>query len=150
MFCPRCHERIAENWSFCPRCGARLASTTGPSGPTNQTAFTEMFKDIQKQLEEALNDQIDGNIEFVDLKPEFIKKNPMFRTGGFRVKITRSGEGPPSIDIKAFGDVDEKLAEKMTEAIRAKAEAEKKQDRNINLLKDFRSRMSGFRVTGHR
>jgi hypothetical protein len=125
VFCPRCHERIVENWSFCPRCGARLASQAGPSGQPNQTAFTEMFKDIQKQLEEALKGQIDGNIEFVDLKPEFIKKNPMFRTGGFRVKVTRSGDGPPSIDIKAFGDVDEKLAEKMNEAIKAKAEAEK-------------------------
>jgi HSP20 family molecular chaperone IbpA len=84
-----------------------------------------MFKDIQKQLEEALKGQIDGNFEFVDLKPEFIKKNPMFRTGGFRVKVTRSGDGPPSIDIKAFGDVDEELAAKMNEAIRAKAEAER-------------------------
>ena len=83
-----------------------------------------MFKDIQRQMEEALRGEMDGNIEFVDLKPEFIKKNPMFRSGGFRVKITRSGDGPPSIDIKAFGDVDEKLAEKMNEAIKAKTAVE--------------------------
>lgn len=125
MFCPRCHERIAENWSFCPRCGARLPSSSGPAGKPDQTAFTEMFKDIQKQLEEALRSQMDGNIEFVNLKPGFSEKGSPFRSGVFRVKITRNGDGPPTIDIKAFGDVDEKLVEKMNEALRAKAAAEK-------------------------
>ncbi len=74
-------------------------------------------------MKEALGPQVTGNIEFFDLKPEFVNKHPLFKSGGFRVKITRNGDGPPSVDIKAFGDADEKLARKMTEAIRAQNEA---------------------------
>ena len=125
MFCPRCRERIVENWSFCPRCGARLPSGEQSTPAPRSASFSEMFKEIERQMKEALGSDVTGNIEFFDLKPEFINKNSLFRSGGFRVKITRNGDGPPSIDIKAFGDVDEKLAEKMTEAIRAQTEGAK-------------------------
>lgn len=123
VFCPRCRERIAVNWSFCPRCGARLPSGEEGEAQPGNTSFAEMFKEIEKQMKEALGPQVTGNIEFFDLKPEFVNKNPLFKSGGFRVKITRNGDGPPRVDIKAFGDADEKLAEKMTEAIQAQNEA---------------------------
>ena len=123
MYCPRCRERIVENWSFCPRCGARLpAGEEAPRGPY-QTTFNEMFREIEKQIKEALGPDATRNIEFFDLKPEFVRKDPRFRSGGFRIKVTRNGEGPPSIDIKAFGDIDEELAEKMTQALQARSQA---------------------------
>ena len=128
LFCPRCRERITANWSFCPRCGARLPSGEESQPPAYNTSFTEMFKEIERQMKEALGPQVTGNIEFFDLKPEFVNKNPLFKSGGFRVKITRNGDGPPRVDIKAFGDADEKLAEKMTEAIRAQNEAAVRQE----------------------
>lgn len=78
-----------------------------------------MFKEIERQMKEALGPEVSRNIEFFDLKPEFIKRDPRLRSGGFRVKITRNGDGPPSIDIKAFGDMDEDMAKKMTEALKA-------------------------------
>ena len=119
MYCPRCHERISEGWRFCPRCGARLPSTS-QSGE-EQTPFAEMFKEIERQMKEVLGADFSKDIEFFDLKPEFVKKNPFFKSGGFRIKISRSGDGPPTIDIKAFGDIDEELAKRMQEAMRARS-----------------------------
>jgi len=76
-------------------------------------------------MKEVLGPNLSKDIEFFELKPDFMKKNPMVRPGqGFRIKITRAGDGPPTIDIKAFGDVDEKLAEKMKESLRAQSQNE--------------------------
>ncbi len=123
MFCPRCRDRISETWIFCPRCGARLPSSGQQSPPEpHYSAFAEVFKDIERQMKEALGSNLSKDVEFFDLRPEFFSKHPYFRTGGFRVKITRAGDGPPNIDIKAFGDMDEKLAEKMRESIKPPAE----------------------------
>jgi len=119
LYCPRCHERIQESWSFCPRCGAKLPTAAGFSEQPYKTPFAEMVKDIEKQVKDALGGDLSRDIEFFDLKPEFMKKNPLFRSGGFRVKITRAGDGPPDIDIKAFGDIDQKTAERIEEAIRS-------------------------------
>ena len=121
MFCPRCNERIAETWSFCPRCGAKLPSSEHSVGQPLKTPFAEIFKDIEKQVKDALGADLSRDIEFFDLKPEFIKKHPLFRSGGFRIKVTRTGEASPNIDIKAFGDIDEKTAEKIQEAIRTQS-----------------------------
>jgi hypothetical protein len=119
LFCPRCHERIDENWSFCPRCGAKLPSSGSSTGSPPATPVSDLFKDIEKQMKDALGADGSRDIQFFDLKPEFTKKNPFFRSGGFRVKITRAGDGPPEIDIKSFGDIDEKMAERMKETLEA-------------------------------
>ena len=125
MFCPRCRDRISENWSFCPRCGAKLASSGSPTEDVHYSPLAELFKDIERQMKEVLGPNLSKDIEFFELKPDFMKKNPMVRPGqGFRIKITRAGDGPPTIDIKAFGDVDEKLAEKMKESLRAQSQNE--------------------------
>lgn len=122
LFCPRCRDRISENWSFCPRCGARLASSGSPSEDAHYSPLADLFKDIERQMKEVLGPNLSRDIEFFELKPDFMKKNPMLRPGqGFRIKITRAGDGPPTIDIKAFGDVDEKLAEKMRESLKAQS-----------------------------
>ncbi len=117
MFCPRCNERISESWTFCPRCGAKLPQSGGGTEDEFDSSFGEIFRDIKEQMKDALGNDLSGDIEFFDLKPEFIKKHPLFRSGGFRVKITRAGDGPPDVDIKAFGDIDEETAKKMEEAI---------------------------------
>ena len=80
-----------------------------------------MFKEIERQMKEVLGSDFSKDIEFFDLKPEFVKKNPFFKSGGFRIKISRSGDGPPTIDIKAFGDIDEELAKRMQEAMRSRS-----------------------------
>ncbi len=118
LFCPRCNERISESWTYCPRCGAKLPGSKNSSGQEINGSFNDMFEDIRKQMKDALKDDLSGDIEFFDLKPEFLKKHPLFRSGGFRVKITRAGDGPPDIDIKAFGDIDEKTAEKIQKAMK--------------------------------
>ncbi len=119
MFCPRCRDRISENWSFCPRCGARLPSSGAPSEDVHYSPLADLFKDIERQMREVLGPNLSKDIEFFELRPDFMKRNPILRPGqGFRIKITRAGDGPPTIDIKAFGDIDERIAEKMRESLK--------------------------------
>ncbi len=104
MRCPRCGTDVEKGWAFCPRCGYRLHRAddffSGTSG------FDDILQRLVKQISDEMNRMLERNVEVFDLSPLFSSKNFRGRSRGFRIKITRSGNEKPRIDVKTFGNVD--------------------------------------------
>lgn len=101
MRCRKCGNEADERWTFCPRCGSKLEKT-------KERGF---FEDVFERMEQEMGDMdkaFERNFEVIDLSPFFMKPA---RGSGFSIKITRSGDGKPKVDIKTFGDVNKKEVE---------------------------------------
>jgi HSP20 family molecular chaperone IbpA len=103
MRCGKCGSETGEGWKFCPRCGSVLEKAKG----------RDLFEDVFERMEHEMKEMdrafrpSERNFEVIDISPFFKQA----KGSGFTVKITRSGDGKPKIDIKTFGDVDKKELE---------------------------------------
>ncbi|MBI4173915.1 MAG: zinc ribbon domain-containing protein [Candidatus Aenigmarchaeota archaeon] len=93
MDCPNCGAQMGNSWNFCPSCGARL----------RKGLFDDIFSKFRVQFDE-MNRFFEKDFESIDLTP--LPKNA--KAGGFSIKIVSSGNKPPQVSVRTFGDVDEK------------------------------------------
>ena len=108
MRCSKCGSETGEGWKFCPRCGSVLEKAK--DGDFFEDVFERMEREM-KEMDRSFRPS-ERNFEVVDLSPFFGQA----KGSGFTVKITRSGDGKPKIDIKTFGNVNKKELE--NEAVR--------------------------------
>jgi HSP20 family molecular chaperone IbpA len=99
MRCHYCGSEVKEGWKFCPRCGSRVEK--------ERELFGEVFERMEQELK-SMDRAFERNFEVLDLSPFFRKP---VSSGGFSVKITRSGNEKPKVSVKTFGDVDRKELE---------------------------------------
>jgi HSP20 family molecular chaperone IbpA len=104
MNCPNCNENIERGWKYCPMCGYRLERNLFGD------LFNNIFSKMRKEMEE-MDKLFERDFEIFDISPFF--KRP--RSSGFSIKIVRSGNQPPKINVKTFGDVDKEKIERQIE-----------------------------------
>jgi HSP20 family molecular chaperone IbpA len=108
MRCGKCGNEADERWKFCPRCGSALekAGETGRGRDLFEDAFGRMEREM-REMDKAFR-PFERNFEVIDLSPFFAKPA---KGSGFSIKITRSGDGKPKVDVRTFGDVNRKEVE---------------------------------------
>ena len=97
MRCRRCGSGVDEKWKFCPKCGSIL----------RRDFFSNVFERVGREMKE-MDRSFERNFEVLDLSPFFRRPT---KSGGFSIRITRSGQGKPKVSFKTFGDVDRKDVE---------------------------------------
>lgn len=100
MRCGKCGSEVDEGWKFCPVCGSKLERAM------ERDVFERMEQEM-KEMNKAFR-PFERNFEVIDLSPFFTKPA---KGSGFSIKITRSGDGKPKVDISTFGDVNRKEVE---------------------------------------
>jgi HSP20 family molecular chaperone IbpA len=117
MTCPRCGRRIEKGWNFCPFCGFRPGASKQAFGGAFGGIFDRLMKRLAKQMEDIdrQTQKMDRDFEVVDLSPMFrnmkqMKMKPNAR--GFTIKISRTNNKEPKIDVKTFGNVDNASVQK--------------------------------------
>ena len=108
MICKNCGFEAERGWKFCPNCGSRLSKGAFPS-------IDSIFADIERELQETMNDMLEKNFEAFDISPYFEGGQGK---RGFSIKIVnKDGDPKPEISIKTFGDVDAEGLKKYMEKI---------------------------------
>ncbi len=124
MECPRCGKKIEKGWNFCPFCGYRPDNGPQMFGGAFGGVFNSLMKRLSKQMEE-MNKQMDRDLEVMDLSPLFrdmegrkinITKKPHAR--GFTIRINRSNDSPPKVDVKTFGKVDRDMQKQIQDNLK--------------------------------
>lgn len=129
MECPRCGKTMKPGWNFCPFCGFRPgrapAMVDGPFG----SIFNKLMGRLAKQMEEIdkRSSSMEKDFEMLDLSPLF---NEMWNMGpdkvkvigrpntkGFSIKIVRSDDNEPKVDVKTFGDVDDNTRKQINQQL---------------------------------
>jgi len=108
--CKNCGKKIKGNYDFCPYCGAPIRDffeddeEWGILGRNDfpyekvklPIGFNTLFNTVLKSLNKKFN-------EFENSEKETEK--PKIKKGGIGIKIYTSGNKPPKIKIKSFGDL---------------------------------------------
>ncbi len=95
MRCPVCGAPVEDDWEFCPKCGANLRS---------REFFEDVFKKIEKEMKEEMDNLFNSTFEAIDISPFFTKPEKPKRAG-FSIRIVQEGGKKPRIDVKTFGDI---------------------------------------------
>jgi HSP20 family molecular chaperone IbpA len=96
MRCENCGSEVKEGWAYCPRCGAKAGN--------RGDIFSELMKGFEKQFRE-INKRMERDFEVMDLSP-FFRSSPKGR--GFSIKITRTNNEQPKIEVNKFGQEERK------------------------------------------
>jgi HSP20 family molecular chaperone IbpA len=103
MVCKRCGKEIAKGWRYCPNCGSIIQAP-------RKSLFDDIFSRFRNEFSE-MDKMQNKQFEVLDLSPLF-KGGPPKVQGvmrptrkGFTIKITRSGNRKPKIDVRTFGNV---------------------------------------------
>ena len=91
MKCKVCGNDMEGEWEYCPRCGARSRSM--------MPNFNDIFSRVEKQMREMKD--IEKNFEIMDISPFF--RNVPKGGKGFSIKITRTGNDKPKVEVRNFG-----------------------------------------------
>lgn len=97
MKCRRCGSGVDDKWKFCPRCGSRVQ--TG--------ILSSIFERMEKEMK-ATDKDFERDFEVLDISPFFRKPT---RSGGFSIKILKSGREKPKFSVKTFGNFDKREVE---------------------------------------
>jgi len=125
MDCKRCGRKLERGWNFCPFCGFRPESRPQMFGGAFGGILDRMMKRLSKQMED-LDRQTSGmerNFEVMDLSPMFRDLDKQMRiTGkpnarGFTIRINRTNDNEPKIDVKTFGNMDEAMQKQVREQL---------------------------------
>lgn len=121
--CSECNSKVDMGWEFCPKCGNGLITEAG------RDLFSEIFERFGQEFAE-MNKMFERQIEAVDISPMF-RKSKGRQGGGFTINIVTSGNRPPEVQIRTFGDVDEKrLKRQVSQMVGSETEyAEQKAER---------------------
>ena len=104
MRCGKCGSETKGGWRYCPVCGS----------PLDKRHDRDVFEDVFERMEREMKEMdkafrpFERNFEVVDLSPFFSRPA---KSSGFSIKITRSGDGKPKVDVQTFGDVSRKEVE---------------------------------------
>jgi len=125
MKCPNCGSELEKNWQFCPKCGKILKQETFDDifkTVFNQIDFQNLFDQVKKNMEDM--DDFEKNFEVLDLSPFF---KPQTKKQGFTIKIRRSGDKKPKVEVDTFGGVNkEALRKEVYEELGIKPETDVK------------------------
>lgn len=109
--CRNCGEKINESYNFCPFCRMPVNDSgedwgmlgkndfMGPDEIKLPMGINTLFNSLVKNL----------NKQFKELDKEEIKqsKKPGIKKGGISISISTSGDKPPEIKVKSFGNIPE-------------------------------------------
>jgi|GEM_PF-615338 len=142
MDCPRCSRKIEKGWNFCPFCGYRPEAYSPVFGGAFGGILDKLMKRLAKQMEDIdrqtnetdfdnMQKHFDKNFEVLDLSPMFRDLNKMnnmnnmdkdMQNGirimgkpnarGFTIRIHRTNNNEPKVDVKTFGNVDDEAVQK--------------------------------------
>ena len=97
--CPYCNTSVDGEWEFCPKCGSHVH--------VKRDVFSDMFSKVFDDFKE-MNKVFEKDVEAMDISPWFRK----LKGSGFSVKIVTSGNNPPKVSVRTYGDVDQNRIEK--------------------------------------
>jgi len=114
--CKRCGEKISDKFEFCPNCGARDSSKyrsfdNGDWGMLGKDDFSAPFEEIKlpagiNMIFNSLLKNLDK--EFGEINKEMLMEDkikiPAIRKSGISINISTSGNMPPRIMVRSFGD----------------------------------------------
>jgi HSP20 family molecular chaperone IbpA len=122
---------VEKGWNFCPFCGLRPDQAPQAFGGAVGGVFDKLMKRLAKQMEDIdrKNQRTDRNFEVIDLSPMFKdmkeigqkKLKAMGKPGasGFSIRISRTNENNPKVDVKTYGNVDnEKIQKQVNEQLK--------------------------------
>jgi len=128
--CPRCGRSIERGWNFCPFCGFRPESSPPVFSGTFGGIFDKLMKRLAKQMEDIDTQtmEVDRNFEVMDLSPFFrnMKKIDLDKhirmsgpnAKGFTIRISKSNQNDPKVDVKTFGNMDEAMQKQIQEQLK--------------------------------
>ncbi len=103
MVCKRCGKQVEKGWRYCPNCGSIIHVP-------RKSLFDDIFSRFRNEFS-GMGRMQNKQFEVLDLSPLF-KGGPAKVRGtmvparkGFTIKITRSGNQKPRIDVRTFGNV---------------------------------------------
>jgi hypothetical protein len=116
--CKNCGKKVDKSYDFCPHCGSPFSENEnwGMLGKDDFTPFSEEMK-LPMGMGTLFNSLI-KNLErqFKDLDKEITDKKEEDIINGISINISTSGDYPPKIKIKQFGDAPK--AKKITKEIK--------------------------------
>ncbi|MFQ5531534.1 MAG: hypothetical protein ACE5ES_02870, partial [Candidatus Nanoarchaeia archaeon] len=126
--CGRCERKVSENHDFCPYCGNNLKKKYGkpqkeedwgmlgendfinPSNDTNEIRIPRGFNTLFNTLMKSLGSQFNELEEEMrrEIKKEERSKmkgtSKDIKKSGISISISTSGDKPPEIKVRSFGD----------------------------------------------
>ena len=111
--CKNCGERISDKYKYCPYCSAQLRRNQdlGMLGRDDfmpsmdevrfPRGFNMIFNSLLKNLDKQFK-ELDTGRERIDL--DKFQKGPKINKGGLSISISTSGDRPPEIKVRSFGD----------------------------------------------
>ncbi|MCS4542135.1 MAG: zinc ribbon domain-containing protein, partial [Euryarchaeota archaeon] len=141
VYCPSCGMRLGKDWKYCPECGTTLEKRWFDYDFFSDfSTFDDLFREFHEQTKklDKLMKPISRDFEVLDITPWFKEIRPRVKSGGFSIKIVQRGNRPPQVDVKTFGDIDEKAADRIIERFKipkAQIRKEKKERRIIEEIK---------------
>lgn len=103
MFCPKCGSKVGSNYNFCPVCGERVSSPREGVRVSRRRDPFEGFGGSSLFKDDFFSDFFRSSfLNFPKLRRGIGDDS---RSGGFSVKIVRSGENQPKVSVRTFGDM---------------------------------------------
>jgi HSP20 family molecular chaperone IbpA len=134
MSCPRCGHKIEKGWNFCPFCGYRPDKSPPAFSGTFGGIMDKLMKKLAKQMESIDRESrdMDRDIQVMDLSPMFkemggmdmekMQKNlkVMGKPGarGFTIRISRTNDNQPKVNVDTFGNMDEAMQNQIKEQLK--------------------------------
>jgi hypothetical protein len=140
--CKRCGKKVSSGFTYCPSCGFKMKNQDwgmlGKSDiPDFQDLRTEiklpagldmMFNSLVKNLDKQFKEFDRG----MDGKSENKKTNPFVKRSGISISISTSGNKPPKINVKRFGNG---KPETLKEKTKEEKSRKKLPGKNLNISK---------------
>lgn len=112
--CKNCGEKTSEKYNFCPYCRAPLNEPFNEEdwGMLGKNDFTSPLEEIKlpmglNTLFNSVMKNLNKQFTELDRKAREEKSVPKTKKGGISISISTSGNFPPEIRVKSFGDLPE-------------------------------------------
>ena len=114
--CKNCGKKIKGNYDFCPYCGAPFRNFFENEEEWGMLGKNDLFYDKVK-LPMGFNTLFNTvlknlNKKFNEFEASKKTEKPKIKKGGIGIRIYTSGNKPPKIKIKSFGDLSEENKKK--------------------------------------
>lgn len=113
--CKNCGEKVSDRYIYCPYCSAQLSSNEdwGMLGRNDfmpsmnevklPRGFNMIFNTLLKNLDKQFK-ELDRETGSEDIELDKFQKRPNIKKGGISISISTSGDKPPEIKVRSFGD----------------------------------------------
>lgn len=113
--CRKCGEKVSDNYNYCPYCRSSLKDEfededwgmlgkndfMEPNMPGFPLGLNSLFNSLLKNLNSQMKDL--GGEKAIAAKEKKASK----KTGGISISISTSGDKPPEIKVRSFGNMPE-------------------------------------------